>query len=507
MKKRTKIWLLSAVVPVVIVGIVVGAVLSSSQRAVYAPVSERFLNKLEAKAEAQRDDIRNAPNMKIPDDATVIYVSPNGDDVNDGRSPETAFKTLERLSWEMLDVGTYVCFERGGMWRGEIYAAPGVTYTAYGEGSKPEIRGSLQDGAVDGSWEEVATNIWRYSEKFKKDVGMIVMNHGEENGIKMLMDYSGEQTKERVSERIWNGYTSLEKNYEFVHDFGDRYMDRTSTKGGYVYLYCDKGNPADVWSSIEFVTLGAIIQVGTFENVTIDNLCLKYKNYGITAKTCENLRIQNCEIGWIGGCIFNYSESGVASRCGNGVEIYGGCTNFVCDNNWVYQCYDAGLTQQYAASGDNDIIMDGICYSNNVIEKCVYNIEYFLGKPQDGANATRYMANFEIKNNYFLDAGGFGMQRPIKESAAHIKAWDHRNTVEGEIVIEDNVFLRSERMMIHTGCGQEEDAPLYRNNIFVQYADGEWGRHGKVPTTLQMYTLDTIQADIYQENDFYVIEQ
>ncbi|MBQ7038845.1 MAG: right-handed parallel beta-helix repeat-containing protein [Clostridia bacterium] len=507
MKKTTKIWLFSTIALVLVAGITISAVLINTQRAVYVPISERYLNKLETKAEVRREEICNSPNMEIPKGAKVIYLSPNGNDDNDGLSPATPFKTLERLSWEMLDQGTYVCFERGGTWRGEIWAAPGVTYTAYGEGAKPEIRGSLYDGAVDGNWEEVAPNIWRYSQKFKDDVGMIVMNGGEENGIKMLMDYSEEQTKEVVSKRDWNGYTSLEKNYEFVHDFGDRYTNKNNPKGGYVYLYCDKGNPAKIWNSIEFVTLGAIIRIGNGANVTIDNLCLKYRNYGVTANTCENLRIQNCEIGWIGGCIWRYSESGVASRCGNGVEIYGGCKNFVCDNNWVYQCYDAGLTQQYSSGGDQDIIMDGVHYTNNVIEKCVYSIEYFLGAPEEGAIATRYMANFGIHDNYFLDAGGFGMQRPDDTTPAHIKGWDHQNTMEGEFVIEDNVFMRSERMMIHTGCDLAEDAPIYRDNVFVQYADGQWGRHGGKPTTFEMYTLDAVKSDVYAENDFYVIER
>ncbi len=507
MKKSTKIGMFSTIALVLVAGIITGTLLFSAQRAVYEPISERYLNKLEAKTEARREEIRTSPNLTIPKEAKALYVSPTGNDDNDGLSPETAFKTLDRLSWEMLDEGTYVCFERGGVWRGEIWAAPGVTYTAYGEGPKPELRGSLYDGAVDGNWKEVSPNIWQYSKKFKDDVGMIVMNGGEENGIKMLMDYSEEQAKEVVSGREWNGYTSLEKNYEFVHDFGEGYTENTNPKGGYVYLYCDKGNPADVWDTIEFITLGAVIRVGTSANVTIDNLCLKYKNFGVSAGTCENLRVQNCEIGWIGGCVQGYSEAGTAWRYGNGVEIYGGCTNFICDNNWVYQCYDAGLTQQYSAGGDQDIIMDGVHYTNNVIEKCVYSIEYFLGAPQEGAAPTRYMANFEIKGNYLLDAGGFGMQRPVKESVAHLKGWDHQNTVEGEFIVEDNVFMRSEHMMIHTGCELAEDAPIYRDNVFVQFANGEWGRHGGTPTTFEMYTSDTVEAEIYEQNDFYVIEQ
>ncbi len=468
-------------------------------------ITEKQLRAFYAKADARREEILNTPNMEIPAGSTVYYLSPNGNDNNDGLSPETAWKTIARLKAAgELPYGAYVCFERGGIWRGKFDAYTGVTYTAYGEGPKPELRGSAYDGAVDGWWDEVAPNIWRYSEKFPGDVGMIVMNHGEENGIKMLMDYTEEQAKEIVSKRDWNGYTSLEKNYEFVHDFGDRWMKNANVEEpGYVYLYCDKGNPAKVWNSIEFIDLCPIIAIRRRDDITVDNLCLKYSNFGVSGGK-DNLHIRNCEIGWIGGCIQGYTATGCAWRYGNGVEIYGGCLNFVCDHNWVYQCYDAGLTQQHSARGTNDVIMDGVFYTRNLIEKCVYSLEYFLGKPEEGATPTRYMANFHIKDNLLLDAGGFGMQRPDKSSPAHIKGWDHLNPLKGELFIEGNLLVRSDKMMIHTGCGNAGDEPIYRNNIFVQDAGGQWGRNGVIPTTLEMYT-DEI-AEQYAGNEFYVIK-
>lgn len=467
-------------------------------------ITKEQLLAFHAKADALREEILNTPNMEIPEGSTVYYLSPNGNDNDDGRSPATAWKTIARLKAATLPYGAYVCFERGGMWRGKFDATAGVTYTAYGEGPKPELRGSMYDGAVDGWWDEVAPNIWRYSKTFPGDVGMIVMNHGEENGIKMLMNYTEEQTKEVVSKRDWNGYISLEKNYEFVHDLGERHMKNSNIENpGYVYMYCDKGNPATVFDSIEFIDLVAIISIRKRDDITIDNLCLKYSNFGVSGGK-DNLHIRNCEIGWIGGCIQGYTATGYAWRYGNGVEIYGGCLNFVCDHNWVYQCYDAGLTQQHSARGTNDVIMDGVFYTRNLIEKCVYSLEYFLGKPEEGATPTRYMANFHIKDNLLLDAGGFGMQRPEKSSPAHIKGWDHMNTVKGEFIIENNLLMCSEKMMIHTACEKQEDAPVYRNNVFVQYDDGQWGRHGVKPTTLQMYTDDV--AEQYPENDFYVIK-
>lgn len=470
-------------------------------------ISAEYLLELEAKADKLREEILSTPNMEIPADSTVYYISPNGNDNDDGRSPATAWKTITRLKAAKLAYGNYVCFERGGMWRGRIMAQPGVTYTAYGEGPKPEFRGSAYDGAVDGWWDEVAPHIWRYSIKFSGDVGMIVMNHGEENGIKMVMSYDNEGTKELVSGRVWNGFISLEKNCEFFHDLGDRWMKNTASDGAYVYLYCDKGNPAKVWNSIEFIDLGAIFRIDNFYyDVTLDNLCLKYSNFGVSCGSEDNIRIQNCEIGWMGGCVHGYSPEGAGKRFGNGVELYGSCKNFVCDHNWVYQCYDAGLTHQYQRGRVRDIIMDGAHYTNNLVEKCVYNIEYFLGVTIPGATATRYMTDVLIKNNILMDAGGFGMQRFDHAQAAHIKGWDHFNRLQGDFIIEDNILLRSERMMIHTGCERAGDEPLYRNNIFVQYADGQWGRNGVNPTKLQMYTPDVANAEEYAGNEFFIVE-
>ena len=471
-------------------------------------ITEEQLRALYAKADVRREEILNTPNMEIPAGSTVYYLSVNGNDNNDGRSPAAAWKTIARLSAEgELPLGSYVCFERGGVWRGKFEASPGVTYTAYGEGPKPEFRGCACDGATDGWWTEVAPNIWQYSEKFYGDVGMLVMNHGEENGIKMLMDYTEEQAKEVVSGRIWNGYISLEKNLEFVHDFGDRWTKNSNLEnGGYVYLYCDKGNPAKVWKSIEFIDLLPIIRIRNRADVTIDNLCLKYSNFAVSSGTVDNLHIQNCEMGWIGGCVQNYTATGRAYRYGNGVEIYGGCTNFICDNNWVYQCYDAGLTHQYQRGSTNEIIMDGMYYTNNLIEKCVYNIEYFLGIPADGCDATRYMTNFYIRDNILMEAGGFGMQRPDPSSPAHIKGWDHFNRLNGDFIIENNLMIRSERMMIHTGCLDAGDEPVYRHNVFVQDEGGQWGRNGVNPTTLEMYTAEVVGAKEYAENEFYVIK-
>lgn len=46
-----------------------------------------------------------------------------------------------------LKSGDAVFFERGGLWRGYLDCAEGVTYSAYGQGEKPRIYGSPENGA------------------------------------------------------------------------------------------------------------------------------------------------------------------------------------------------------------------------------------------------------------------------------------------------------------------------------------------------------------------------
>ena len=94
----------------------------------------------EAESNALREKILNAQDS-LNVRGTVFYVSSNGDDANDGLSPETAVKTFERLSKLPVLPETTVLFERGSVFRIKepLWATPGVGYGTYGNGEKPKI--------------------------------------------------------------------------------------------------------------------------------------------------------------------------------------------------------------------------------------------------------------------------------------------------------------------------------------------------------------------------------
>ena len=466
------------------------------------------LAEYEKKKALRKEEILNTPNMEIPKDAVVYYVSNNGDDNNDGRSPATAWKTLDKFNNCGAEEGFYLCLERGGIWREQlIFRKPG-TLTAYGSGNKPEIWGSPFDGTKVGSWTEVSKNIWQFSEIFYEDVGMLFINDATVFARKIATEYAPDgKVYDFKTGREWKGFTSLEENLEFVIDFGGPVFK--SSEGAYLYLYCDKGNPAEVYKNIEFAHAPHTIAVQTNRDVTIDNVCLRYTGgHGVSCSSMDNLTVTNCEVGFIGGCRHGYTGDGKPIRYGNGIEIYGGCNNYRIDNCWIYECYDAGVTHQFFGRElEMSMIMKNVYYTNNIIEKCVYNIEYFNCEA-DKEGYDRYSENVYIKNNILTHAGyGFGAQRPDTTVDSHLKSWEFANTQKGDFIIEDNLFMYSKYMMIHTVGERDEDAPTYRNNVFFQHEGGQLGRYGKRPSEVLMYEEEVVNRKEFQNNEFYLCKK
>ena len=106
-------------------------------------------------------------------------------------------------------------------------------------------------------------------------------------------------------------------------------------------------------------------------------------NHGISfssndnSKSTSNVSITNCEIGWIGGSIMRYRDGtssdytdDVDVRLGNGIEFYGASNGITVKGNWIYQCYDAGYSNQGSGT-----IAQNITVSENLIEYCAYSME------------------------------------------------------------------------------------------------------------------------------------
>ncbi len=458
--------------------------------------TKEFLEQNDALFESRKAGILNTKDcIKIT--GTAYYVANDGDDNNDGKTKSTAWKTLKKVSEANLAYGDGVFFKRGDLFRGNFIAKTGVTYAAYGEGDKPKLYSGEKNMADEKLWElyDKEHNIWKYTEKIL-DIGTLVFDDGIANSRKLIPNFV--DGKFVLRDDITKEFVMTEEMTEDLDVFCDyrkcvegELVPRINESFGDLYLRCDKGNPGKLYNSIEPLLRVNIISVCSYSDITIDNLCIKYGGaHGVGGSGyVKGLTVTNCEFGWIGGSIQFYraNANGRVTRFGNAIEIYGGCENYTANNNYIYEVYDAGITHQFRAT--KKTMMENIEYKGNLIEKCVYGIEYFLSQTDGGCESV--IKNCVMEDNFIRLSGyGWGKQRHDKTCPSLIKSWDSPNLSEN-FVIKNNIFDRSNQTFLHISALNEEDFPTVDNNIYIQHLDGSLGLFGACkngPST--MYKFD-----------------
>lgn len=389
----------------------------------------------------------------------TYYVSADGDDSNDGLSPDTPWKTLGKVSsYSSFAAGDGVFFRRGDIFRGQLLTKNGVTYSAYGEGDKPRIYGSARNYAGSDFWKKTdVENVWVSSEEFAKDVGLIVFDEGKAWTYKKvdgIGDFDG----------------TLRSDLEMYHSKQDKR----------VYLY-SVSDPNTRYSSCE-IAPGQHGITGTGYNVVLDNLCVKYVGaHGVFyGDKTRGLTVKNCEFGWIGGMI----QMADGTRYGNAVEIYVSCYDYTVDNCYIYECYDAGVTHQWYARKDERVEMENIRYTNNVIERCSYNIEYInKNLEEDGV-----MKNVTISGNLLLDGGeGWGNQRPVRGDAV-IMGGNSINYSENFRIFDNVIHTKNDKCdLVRFGVQRAASLPAVFGNIFVGVNGHTFGMHGLMNSDKHIY--------------------
>ncbi|MBQ7820659.1 MAG: S-layer homology domain-containing protein [Clostridia bacterium] len=476
--------------------------------------TDKYIAELDARFEARKKEVlETASEWKLGEGGKVIYVSNDGDDTNDGLTPETAVKTIDKVmkmqTIKTVKAGDVVLFKRGDEWHEKLTTTAGVTYSAYGEGDKPRILGSIE---ADDASQWIATekaNIYKFNGVIpkEKDVGNMVFNDGEAYGMRVLKEKNKDQTvkigdNSIVSNGIetwefpvqpFTGGLDLNHHLAYYHDWNEQT----------VYLYCEGGNPGDVFDSIEISTKGNVVQAKS--NVVIDNLCIRYgATHGVGAGTCENLIVRNCEVGWIGGAIQDLSDAG-QGRLGNGIEIYGGANGYYVYNNYVYQCFDCGPTVQWQGSltpGQTLVEVDTEI-RDNVIEKCNSPLEVWCtSSTPNSSNAFAILKNCNLSNNLCRYSGyGFGGYIHQKVDYNMFYGAGHTYAVYEDCYVQNNTMWHIRKYLqkavpTHVKNGQGFH---WRNNTIIMAYDGPLALLGSDTKTASgglkkyMYTNDTIR--------------
>ncbi len=357
-----------------------------------------------------------------------IYVSmSDGDDKNDGLTPETPIKTLAEVkrrssdSYQYIGViraGDVVLFKRGDEWHEKFTGKAGVTYSAYGEGEKARILGSIEDDRADQWIETDVKGVYRFVDTLTntQDVGNIVFNNGYAFGQRIIKRPDKSTALQAGRDYIVsNGLAKWEFNvnehrfagYEDLKAIADKipeadlmfYHDR---EGYVLYLYSRNGNPGDIFDSIELCVKGNAFNAGS--NMVIDNLFIGYTgSHGIGAGSTKNLTVRNCEIGWIGGSV---QAEDVQTRFGNAIEIYGQADGYYVYNNYIYQCFDCGPTVQVGVTltPGKQVYQKNVEFYDNVCWDA--DLEVWLTSTPDNTETTfAKLVDCKLYNNYVTMSG------------------------------------------------------------------------------------------------------
>ena len=421
-------------------------------------------------SEQMKKDILNTPNTKdLYGDrmtGTTYYISEkNGNDSNDGLSPETAVKTYTGLTKKMRfpKKGTSILFERGGIYRGVItLAGNGITLGSYGEGPKPLLMQSTRNYADPSLWVETQwENVWKCTQSLY-NVGIIGFDHD-------LFDYSDASYDELYGDIMnynlfgFKGAKDLSKDLQFYSVLEND--PSAETKNNELYLYSDKGNPGSRFKSIEIGEKTNIIS-GASNDVVIDNLAFKFTGaHGMgSAGGCKDRVVTNCVFSWLGGSILaiDFRNSGKPVNYGNAVEIYGSCNGYRVENCWMYQIYDTAVTHQF--SDGTACTQEGVRYYGLLMEYCYWAIEFYnaLGDGKTNPNS-KYTKDVHMAYNVSR-TGGMGWGSKVRYRTGRLYCGSSLSKNEDELT-EYNVFDRCHGYLLTLPANSNE---VDDKNIYIQ---------------------------------------
>lgn len=462
-----------------------------------AAVAEELLTQ----AEERRQAILNSK-TQIEYTGSAYYLSNDGDDSADGTSPETAWATIGRLNSAQLQKGDAVFFRRGDTWRGEmLLPQPYVTYSAYGEGAKPRLIGSPENGADPDKWSllEGTDNIWVFYQDLP-DCGMIVLDE-KQSAEKILGFWDGEQYLDYIgpdNQTIGNTFSpeeilsagpfvvteQLDRDLTFFSqadselpdslpiylmgayaEFTDEGCLAYRTQGP-LYFRCDEGNPGEIYDSIEFVTPMPSVEVLS-EGTVLDNLYIGFTQGSIIYHyDADNCKVQNCEVAWIGGCIFSYSFDDLeanprgVTRFGDGINGASSCVTV--QNNYIHSIIDCGICLEMF-SGDGCSPVD-----THYIGNLIYHVGSGMGymNRDENADESHMFQNCTFEDNMVLFSG-LSKENSFNEACAF--AVDGGNNPQEGCAVRNNVFFCSRDALLFWTLCDAQMLPEFSGNQYIQY--------------------------------------
>jgi len=419
----------------------------------------------------------------------AYYISNSGNDKNDGKSPDSAWATLENVNGpnSKLAAGDAVFFERGGRWYAHNITPrfDNITYSAYGEGAKPVISGSEPNMADNKKWTlykegSNGVKIWVYYRKVSDVSGILFHNNtswadkafASWDGTNFVSEDGGKLDVSELLDHDMMFFSAIDLTGHVVNT----YVEDNCT--GPLYLRCDKGNPGDIYDNIDMIPRGANFDIES-NGGTIDNISILYASLGVNCGTNNSpakpgTLVQNCEFGWCGGNVTSYNSMDGGNKTlqhpfmSGAALLMWGC-NHSAINNYFHDCdnkvFNIVILEKETVPTEN-ITMRGNILDHNgaALHLCYYTEDKF-------PDYTMKNICFEDNDVLYTGYGWFTKKQLTKYSdrgtlCVFDTSYCHNRS--SNVNISNNLFYIAQQDIIHSRYMWDKYRPVYFGNTYVQ---------------------------------------
>lgn len=416
----------------------------------------------------EASDLSKSKSIKKFVTSECVYVSSSdGDDSNFGIDKSHPIKTISLARSFQKNIK----LKCGDVFYGPVRLS-GVSMSSYGIGSKPILSGwkkiqhdqkqnYWEEGVLyDGKWtQKKGSHIWRLD--LSKDIFKgCTQNFSCSNNIGLIINENTKEMYGRKCQFLYqdgrhrNQYsqdgTWLEKNFDFYQCSKKGNENLTNNDFRYLYMFLDK-DPNDLDLSFSTYATGVSLHNANVEGVRIEG-------FGCHGFGCgSNVRIENCEIEYIGGS----QQVGYPQwvRFGNGVEFYISTSmkNGYVANNHISHTFDCATTIQ--GSNYDDANASNIYFENNNISNCRQAFEHFLNNKdtKNGGHVDYFNCGFI--NNVCFNIGDNGFSSPELRDACILS---YESTGNKSIEISGNTFVGANYY-----CGTNFSNKIHDNKIYL----------------------------------------
>lgn len=375
----------------------------------------------------------------------VRYLSAVGNDAADGRSPTTAWRTLERMN-EGLPSGGTALLRCGDVFYGSLKPRAGLdadrptTVSSYGEGTKPVLSGVKILKMDPSLWTSSVHDRWTFDLSDPSNATGAVCD--ECNPGFLVVDG-------RV--KPWR---------RFCADDLNRDWDFTARDGKLVVHLA--GNPAAAAKEIRVALKVYALVFSSYTHVS--NIAVRatgaHGMYGgwDGASVCEHVRISDCDFEDIGGSDLGLI-GGLRMRFGNGVEFGSNCRDAVVERCSFRSVYDVAVTMQGTPSVCS---WRDIHFRNCRVEDSSQAFEIWCRNAAKGVGFER--CSF-VSNRVCRVGGGWGFEtRDVRRAATPLLVYDMQ-TDTVDIDVSGNEFVDCTNGLLHARGGRAPSGYRMTNNV------------------------------------------